>query len=176
MEKDFVLKILGKIDAVYGLPKENREGIATAWYQILRDEDERSIAAALVVFMKSDSRFAPKPGELIALAKKITAEKPLEDMEAWELVARAISNGIYGSVKEFNNLPPLVQKAVGGSFCLREWADLGNLAQVRSQFITAYRKIRAESAQTEYEDRARSALSAPAQEMLQEADPLQIEE
>ena len=42
--------------------------------------------------------------------------------EAWNLVARAIRNSGYESRKEYDNLPPDIQRLVGSPEQLRDWA------------------------------------------------------
>ena len=65
-------------------------------------------------------------------------------MEAWALVSRAIRNGYYGAEKEFEKLPPLVQKAVGTPGQLRNWSqtDMESIENVvQSNFMRTYRTV-----------------------------------
>ena len=65
-------------------------------------------------------------------------------MEAWLLVSKALRNGTYGAVKEFNKLPPLVQKAVGSPDNLRNWAQTDSESienVVQSNFMRTYRTV-----------------------------------
>lgn len=65
-------------------------------------------------------------------------------MEAWMLVSKALRNGYYGAVEEFNKLPPLVQKAVGSPDNLRNWAltDINSIENVvQSNFMRTYRTV-----------------------------------
>ena len=60
------------------------------------------------------------------------------------LVSRALRNGYYGAVEEFNKLPPLVQKAVGSPDNLRNWAltDINSIENVvQSNFMRTYRTV-----------------------------------
>ena len=55
---------------------------------------------------------------------------------------RAVQNGIYGSQKEFDALPPVVQKCVGSPGQLKEWAMLDEdvvASVVASNFQRSYR-------------------------------------
>ena len=62
-------------------------------------------------------------------------------MEAWSLVSKALRNGYYGAAEEFNNLPPLVQKAVGSPDNLRNWSQTDVKAietVIQSNFMRSY--------------------------------------
>ena len=58
------------------------------------------------------------------------------------MVERACSNGIYGYKKEFEKLPPLVQKIIGSPSQIKDWAmcdmDVFNTV-IASNFQRAYR-------------------------------------
>ena len=63
-------------------------------------------------------------------------------MEAWSLVRKAIGNGNYGSVEEFEKLPPTIQKAVGSADMIKRWAmsDSNEVSTViQSNFLRSYR-------------------------------------
>ena len=65
-------------------------------------------------------------------------------MEAWLLVSKALRNGTYGAIEEFNKLPPLVQKAVGSPHNLRNCSqtDTNSIENaVQSNFMRSYRLV-----------------------------------
>ena len=68
----------------------------------------------------------------------------LNEMEAWALVSKALRNGYYGAVEEFDNLPPLVQKAVGTPDNLRNWSQANTESVenvIQSNFMRSYRTV-----------------------------------
>ena len=73
---------------------------------------------------------------------KLTAPNEMTEQEAWSLVLKALSNGTYGSQKEFDKLPPVLQRLVGSPNQLKEWAlmdsDTVN-SVVASNFQRSYR-------------------------------------
>ena len=74
----------------------------------------------------------------------LTSQNELSEGEAWQLVARAISNGIYGSKKEFDALPQTIQRIVGSPNALREWAMMDSdvvHSVVASNFQRSYRVV-----------------------------------
>ena len=42
--------------------------------------------------------------------------------EAWAIIRKAISNGLYGSYQEFEALPPILKRVVGSPEQLEQWA------------------------------------------------------
>lgn len=100
---------------------------------------------ALKTYVHSDtSGFAPSIGQLINKLHEVQTPQELNEMEAWFLVSRALRNGYYGAVEEFNKLPPLVQKAVGSPDNLRNWAltDSKSIENVvQSNFMRSYRTV-----------------------------------
>lgn len=65
-------------------------------------------------------------------------------MTAWGLVSKALRNGTYGAVKEFNKLPPLVRQAVGMPDNLKNWAtsDYQTIETViQSNFLRTYETV-----------------------------------
>ena len=99
---------------------ENKEFTINAWYAIIGDCDYKPMEKALQAYITTDtSGFAPSIGQLLDKLHIIQNPQELNEMEAWSLVSKALRNGYYGAVEEFNKLPPLVQKAVGSPDNLR---------------------------------------------------------
>ena len=101
--------------------------------------------AAFKAYITTDtSGFAPSIGQLLDKVHAIQNPQELNEMEAWSLVSKALRNGYYGAVEEFNNLPPLVQKAVGSPDNLRNWSqtDTNSIENVvQSNFMRSYRLV-----------------------------------
>ncbi len=119
MTKDDVRKLLLTIDSAYpNFNAKNPGQMVDVWYDILKDKDIGEIAASLKAYiMTNTSGFPPAIGQLVqGTSTEQTAS------EAWSLVYKAICNSGYGSVEEFEKLPPLVQAAVGSPRQLQIWA------------------------------------------------------
>ena len=111
------------------------------WYMLLADLDYKKASIATQMHMRS-STFEPKPADIIEQYNKLVKRAEITEMEAWSLVSKALRNGINGAEEEFNKLPPIVQKAVGGPSQLRFWAtsDEGSIESVvQSNFMRTYR-------------------------------------
>lgn len=146
MTKNEVVKLLMTIQTFYpNYQVENKEFTINAWYSIIGDCDYKPMEKALRAYITTDtSGFAPSIGQLINKLHEVQSPQELNEMEAWLLVGKALRNGTYGAVKEFNKLPPLVQKAVGSPDNLRNWAQTDSESienVVQSNFMRTYRTV-----------------------------------
>ena len=146
MTETEVRKLLAMTQAVY--PNYNppsREAAVNAWLMCLSEYDNNVVMAAFKAYITTDtSGFAPSIGQLLDKLHAIQNPQELNEMEAWSLVSKALRNGYYGAVEEFNNLPPLVQKAVGSPDNLRNWSqtDTNSIENVvQSNFMRSYRLV-----------------------------------
>lgn len=139
-------KLLMTIQTFYpNFQVENKNFAVKAWHTILEDIDYGLMQKALKSYITTDTNgFAPSVGQLLDKLYFIQNTQELNEMEAWSLVSKALRNGYYGSVDEFNKLPLLVQKAVGSPDNLRNWSqtDVNSIENVvQSNFIKTYRTI-----------------------------------
>ena len=145
MTRDETKKIIMAMAAAYPNyhPMDPRQTVDT-WAAMLADYDYNQMVDALQRYILSDrSGFAPSIGQLVG----ILAEKDnqfMEPLAAWALVFKAIGRSGYGSVEEFEKLPPEIQEAVGSAANLYEMSqmDTGTVNSVeQSHFISAYRAV-----------------------------------
>ena len=146
MTRTETIKLLMVIQSAYPNFKPPDKTVAVdAWYTMLKDMDYNVVQMGLRAYITSDtSGFAPSIGQLINTMYTIQNPQELNEMEAWALVSKALRNGYYGAVEEFNNLPPLVQKAVGSPDNLRNWAQTDSESienVVQSNFMRSYRLV-----------------------------------
>jgi len=139
-----VVKLLLTMTRAYPTYKPTDiKATATVWKNMLRDYDDHDVAVALEAFIRSDTKgFAPSIGQLIDLLSIDTEEVP--EMQAWDLVSRAIRNGNYGAEDEFAKLPEPIQIAVGSPGQIREWAgtNIDSIQTVvQSNFLRSYRAV-----------------------------------
>ena len=146
MTEKEVRQLLAMTQAVY--PNYNppsREAAVNAWLMCLSEYDNNVVMAAFKAYITTDtSGFAPSIGQLLDKLHLIQDPQELNEMEAWSLVSKALRNGYYGAVEEFNKLPPLVQKAVGSPDNLRNWSqtDTNSIENVvQSNFMRSYRLV-----------------------------------
>lgn len=116
-----------------------------AWQVMLEEYSCEQVAAALKAYITSNtSGFAPSVGEIVAKIQLVSQPQELDGMTAWGLVSKALRNGTYEAVEEFNKLPPLVRQAVGIPDNLKNWAtsDYQTIETViQSNFLRTYETI-----------------------------------
>ena len=145
MTRDETQRILAVIAASYpNFKPDNKTQLVDTWHWILEEYNYQDINLALKTFMvTSNSAFAPSVSELVGLVNEVHQSAYLEEGEAWDLVYKAICNSGYNSASEFEKLPPIIQKAVGGADQLKAWAVDTNFnhAVESSNFKRQYRKL-----------------------------------
>lgn len=116
-----------------------------AWQVMLEEYSCEQVAVALKAYITSNtSGFAPSVGEIVAKIQLVSQPQELDGMTAWGLVSKALRNGTYGAVEEFNKLPPLVRQAVGMPDNLKNWAtsDYQTIETViQSNFLRTYETV-----------------------------------
>lgn len=155
MDRTETVKVLSVLRAAYPqfYAKQTAgdlNGIVALWTDMFADEPYQLVAAATKALIKTrSSNFPPTIGEVSEKVRQISTPEGMTEAEAWALVAAAIRNGTYGAEKEFNALPPMLQRLVGSPRQLKEWAAMDADAVnsvVASNFQRSY-KARAKSDQ-----------------------------
>lgn len=146
MTRDETVKIIRIMcDCYPNYKPSNLSETVDVWNMMLEEYSYNQISMALKTYVHSDtSGFAPSIGQLINKLHEVQAPQELNEMEAWVLVGKALRNGTYGAVEEFDKLPPLVQKAVGSPDNLRNWAQTNSESienVVQSNFMRTYRIV-----------------------------------
>lgn len=146
MTREQVGKLLMTIQAYY--PNYNppdKEITLNAWYIMLAEYPEELVLQALRACIATNtSGFAPDVGQIMSKIQTISQPQELDGMTAWGLVSKALRNGTYGAVEEFNKLPPLVRQAVGMPDNLKNWAtsDYQTIETViQSNFLRTYETV-----------------------------------
>jgi len=126
MTREEVKELLMTIKAIYpnfNVKPEEMTPTINAWHLMLEEYPASAIAGSLKVYTRTNSTgFAPAVSQLINGLYKTRSNNQISEGEAWALVKKAIQDGNYHAEERFNELPPLVQKAVGTSNMIRQWA------------------------------------------------------
>ena len=149
MSKKEVMQLIFIIKAAYPkyyakITQEEITNMHTVWSMVMSDYDYGTACAGLQSYISTETEgFPPSPGQIIDHIHKLTTPKEnrLSEGEAWSMVYRALCNGIYGAEEEYDNLPPIVQRAVGSPDVIRAWAQEPNLNVTQSNFQRTYREI-----------------------------------
>lgn len=146
MTREQVGKLLMTIQAYY--PNYNppdKEITLNAWHIMLAEYPEELVLQALRACIATNtSGFAPDVGQIMSKIQTISQPQELDGMTAWGLVSKALRNGTYGAVEEFNKLPPLIRQAVGMPDNLKNWAtsDYQTIETViQSNFLRTYETV-----------------------------------
>ena len=112
------------------------------WSQLFVDEPVEVVAAAVKTFITTDEKgFPPVIGQIKAIIAKAQVND-INELEAWDRIYQAISNGKYGALEEYNALPPILKKVVGSPRQINLWANTPDdelSTVVASNVMRAYR-------------------------------------
>ena len=144
-----VQKVLATLDMIYSNFKvDDATAMVDIWHRFLQKYEYADISAAIDEYVEtSGSSFAPNVSQLIGIVKKHTVIpiklSLLSSAEAWVMVRKALERGTYHYKEEFENLPRMVQKAVGAAEQLQVWAtdDDYNESVISSVFKKNYENI-----------------------------------
>lgn len=148
MTRDETKELLMSIQAIYPNFKVKPEEMTftiNAWNTMLEEYPASAVMTSLRMYVKSNNTgFAPSVSQLIDGIYKPQDREVLSEGEAWSLVKKAIQDGNYHAVERFEELPELVQKAVGSANMIQQWAGTESSevnTVVMSNFQRAYRTV-----------------------------------
>lgn len=146
MTREETVKIIRIMSDCYPNYKPNNlSETVDVWQMMLDEYSYNQVSIALKAYVTSDtSGFAPSVGEIVAKIQLVSQPQELDGMAAWGLVSKALRNGTYGAVEEFNKLPPLVRQVVGIPDNLKNWAtsDYQTIETViQSNFLRTYETV-----------------------------------
>lgn len=146
MQREEVKKLIRIIvDSYPNYKPGNLAETVDVWTYMLSDFSYQEIAVALKAFILTDtSGFAPSIGQLVQMLRKSNETEQMSELEAWDMVSKAVRRANYYAEEEFEKLPELVKKCVGSPSQLRNWAqsDLGSIETViQSNFLKTYRAM-----------------------------------
>lgn len=115
------------------------------WATMFADDDARLVGAALKTIIAAGNReFAPGVGQIKEQMRKLVSNGEKTEAEAWARILKAIRNSGYDSKRQFERLPPILQKIVGSPSQLREWGMMDSEtlhSVVASNVQRAYRTM-----------------------------------
>lgn len=146
MTREQVQDLLISIQSLYPNWKpENKTNTINAWLWALADYPAEMVMGALQIYVKTNTTgFAPSVSQLINSMYAPQKNKRLSEGEAWDLVKKAIQDGNYHAEERFNELPPIVQKAVGSPNMIHQWAGTDSTevnTVIMSNFQRTYRNV-----------------------------------
>ena len=113
------------------------------WHRMFAAEPYEDVSSAVDrLVMTREFAWTPSVGEVTAELTKGRKALLMGEDEAWRLVRRAVCNSANSSGEQFAKLPPPVQRAVGGSWKLKEWSQYSDeqMEKLAGPFKKAYSK------------------------------------
>ena len=132
MTKQETAMIIASLVAAYPifLKDKSKEEVSLAvntWYEVLTDYTYQQMSAAVKIeILSNTSGFPPSIGQLVEKINIVerTTKEELNELTAWAIVRKALSNSLYNSEEEFNKFPEIIKKCIKDPRTLREWAQL----------------------------------------------------
>ena len=177
MQKSDVQKLLTLIQAEYpqSFVKMDDRQMALKlelWAKEFENENATLVWAAARALMGTGRDFAPNCGQIREKMYDLTNAHVLDEQQAWALVSKACANGMYGYRREFEKLPPDVQRAVGRPEQLKSWAEMDVetvQSVVASNFMRSYRTMAAREREIgKLPDDVRNLIDGLSQKMIME--------
>ena len=150
MTRDDVIKIMSVLRGAYphfyrDISKQEAYDTINLWTDMFSHDDASVVAAAVKSLIDGDDKgFPPTIGQVKAKMRPLVGSDELTEAEAWNLVSKAVKNGLYGAVEEFEKLPPAVKRIVGSPSQLRDWASMDSdtlQSVVASNFQRSYKVV-----------------------------------
>lgn len=148
MNKKESLMILSVLQAVYPAgfkdsSDEDKIALANLWARIFKNVNYEDVSNAVdTVIATNKTNFPPSPGLVMDQVIKNTSDSGMNEMEAWNLVYKAIKRSAWYAEKEFKKLPEQLRRCVGSPEMLKSWSgmpiDTVN-SVIQSNFMRSYR-------------------------------------
>ena len=150
MTRDDVIKIMSVLRGAYphfyrDISKQEAYDTINLWTDMFSNDDASIVASAVKSLIDGDDKgFPPTIGQVKTKMRLLVGSDELTEAEAWNLVSKAVKNGLYGAVEEFEKLPPAVKRIVGSPSQLRDWASMDSEtlhSVVASNFQRSYKVV-----------------------------------
>lgn len=158
MNKAETAAILAIIKTAYPNFYKNADEIDSAinlWATMFANDSAKVVTEAVKALMCT-LKFPPTIADVKEKIVLITQPAQLSEMEAWQLVKRAVQGySVYdpeNNKRIFNELPPAVQHVIGSPSQLREWGQMDVETMnsvVQSNFMRSYRAVAAQEKERE---------------------------
>jgi len=123
--------------------KEDLNGIVNLWTELFKDDDVRSVMAATQALITTKTEgYPPTIGAVKEQLHKIHHPDEMSEQEAWRLVSKACQNAYFNATAEFEKLPEVIQRSIGGPEQLRAWSQMDSEtveSVVASNFMRTFR-------------------------------------
>ena len=172
MTRDQTVSLIRSIVDLYPNWKpSNLTETVNAWQWALEEFPADAVKTALKIYIRTnETGFAPSISQLIGSMYKPTENSRLTEGEAWALVKKAIQDGNYHSKERYDELPEIVQKAVGTHEMIHQWAQT-DTEDVNTVIMSNFqRTFRTLSQRAEFNEKIPTAIAEQATPRIGAAD------
>ena len=130
MNRKETMQILASLRAAYpssfkDMDKMDIDAMTQLWQTLFADDSYAEVSAAVNALITTRTvGYSPVIGEIKEKLHALRHVGELSEQDAWAMVSKACANGLYGYQKEFDKLPPEVQRAVGSAEQIKAWAAM----------------------------------------------------
>lgn len=151
MTRDETIDLLSVLKAAYpnfyrDMTRKDADHVISLWAEMFKDEPASVVVLAVKRHIASDTKgFPPHIGAIKDAIVKIMQPEEMTEIEAWNIVRKAIRSHPWDAKEQFEKLPPVLQRLVGSSSQLQEWGQMDAdvvSSVVASNFQRSY-KVRA---------------------------------
>ncbi|MCK9544063.1 MAG: replicative helicase loader/inhibitor [Novosphingobium sp.] len=148
MTKQDALQLLFIVQTAYPkyykvMNKNETNNFVDLWASIFEDKPVNLVANALKAYIATDdSGYPPVPGAINKKIMELCLPDFPTELEAWQIITKAVSNSGYSAKEEFNKLPEYLQRLVGSPRTLNDWGMINTSdfnTVIQSYFAKSYR-------------------------------------
>lgn len=123
----------------------NKQAMVNLWEEHFLDKDFGLVKAAVNAYISTDTTgFLPNVGQINEQIRALTTGGQMTEQEAVAMLIKATRNGLYGAEREYEKLPPILQRLAGSPEQIRAWARMDEdelNTVVASNLMRSYRAI-----------------------------------
>lgn len=148
MTRDETIDLLSVLKAAYpnfyrDMTRKDADHVIDLWFDMFKDEPAMLVALAIKRHIATDTKgFPPNIGAIKNAIVKIQQPDEMTEIEAWNMVRKAIRSYSWDAKEQFDKLPPVLQRLVGSPNQLVEWGQMDAEAVstvVASNFQRSYK-------------------------------------
>ena len=130
MTYDETIDLLSVMKAAYpnfyrDMTRKDADHVISLWSEMFKDEPAALVALAVKQHIATDRKgFPPHIGAIKDAIVKIQQPEEMTEIEAWNIVRKAIRSHPWDAKEQFEKLPPVLQRLVGSSSQLQEWGQM----------------------------------------------------
>lgn len=130
MTRDDTIDLLTILKAAYpnfyrDMTRKDADHVISLWSEMFKDDPVELVALAVKRHIATDTKgFPPHIGAIKDAIVKIQQPQDMTEIEAWNIVRKAIRSYSWDAKEQFDKLPPVLQRLVGSPNQLVEWGQM----------------------------------------------------